>query len=172
MRGTGYAVGEIIIFLAIAAIIGFLIGWAVFYRRPEKSDGLSPANPNHVRRLEERAAKMNAEVARIEKRANALLEVLAKTPAAAAASTLAAASKPEDSVGARAGVGEDKVAAADQAEDKVAAAADTKDKVAAADKAKEAPGESAGYLTEADERISQLEATLDKLSEKLAELED
>ena len=37
MRGSGYAVGEILIFLAIAGIIGFLVGWVVFYRRSDRS---------------------------------------------------------------------------------------------------------------------------------------
>lgn len=81
MRGTGYAIGEILIFLAIAAIIGFLIGWLVFYRRPDKgSTQLSPVNPNHVRRLEERSKAVDAKLGRIEKRANALLQLLAKAP--------------------------------------------------------------------------------------------
>ena len=81
MRGTGYAIGEILIFLAIAAIIGFLIGWLVFYRRPDKSSTqLSPVNPNHVRRLEERSKAVDAKLGRIEKRANALLQLLAKAP--------------------------------------------------------------------------------------------
>jgi len=81
MRGTGYAIGEILIFLAIAAIIGFLIGWLVFYRRPDKgSNQLSPVNPNHVRRLEERSKAVDAKLGRIEKRANALLQLLSKAP--------------------------------------------------------------------------------------------
>ncbi|NNL97133.1 MAG: hypothetical protein HKO63_02915 [Acidimicrobiia bacterium] len=81
MRGTGYAIGEILIFLAIAAIIGFLIGWVVFYRRPDKgSSQLSPVNPNHVRRLEERSKAVDAKLVRIEKRASALLALLSKAP--------------------------------------------------------------------------------------------
>jgi hypothetical protein len=81
MRGSGYAIGEILIFLAIAAIIGFLIGWLVFYRRPDQGTShLSPVNPNHVRRLEERSQAVDAKLGRIEKRANALLGLLAKTP--------------------------------------------------------------------------------------------
>lgn len=81
MRGTGYAIGEILIFLAIAAIIGFLIGWLVFYRRPDKGTGqLSQVNPNHVRRLEERSKSVDAKLGRIEKRANALLALLSKAP--------------------------------------------------------------------------------------------
>ena len=202
MRGSGYAIGEILIFLAIAAIIGFLIGWLVFYRRPDKApSGLAPTNPNHVKRLEERAKTADAKVVRIEKRANLLLESLSKAapatasgaaaapgdtedkkisiaPAAAApdAKAVEAAGKPADSKPDSA-----KQAVADKTEDAKQAVADkTEDaKQAVADKKKSAkdapPAKDDGvddYLSEADDRISKLEETLDKLSEKLAELED
>ncbi|NNJ46452.1 MAG: hypothetical protein HKP18_01320, partial [Acidimicrobiia bacterium] len=58
-----------------------LIGWVVFYRRPAKgSSQLSPVNPNHVRRLEERSKAVDAKLVRIEKRASALLALLSKAP--------------------------------------------------------------------------------------------
>ena len=241
MRGTGYAIGEILIFLAIAAIIGFLIGWLVFYRRPSQSGTqLATVNPNHVKRLEERSRTVDSRLGGIEKRASALLETLSKTPApsgkaavpvAAAAGTAAAevrdktddtkaaASDVKDKTGdtaqkaaaeAKDKTDDAKTAASDvkdktgdtaqkaaaEARDKTddakAAASEVKDKAdAAAEKAPaqaaaktadakaavadvkdKTEGEVDGYLSEADDRISKLEETLDKLSEKLAEFED
>ena len=202
MRGSGYAIGEILIFLAIAAIIGFLIGWVVFYRRPDKAgQGLSTANPNHVRRLEERARTADAKVVRFEKQANLLLESLSKAaPAKAAAPEAAAprtdgkATKSEDDKAADAKPDEDKVPNKPES-DKAAEAkpdegkpADAKPApatvkspgVPTAEQSPEAPAkepetgddEVGDYLSEADDRISKLEETLDKLGAKLAELED
>jgi FtsZ-interacting cell division protein ZipA len=96
MRGTGYAIGEILIFLAIAAIIGFLIGWLVFYRRPgTASTHLSPANPNHVKRLEDRSQAVDTKLVGIEKRATALLETLANAPRPGGPAAVAAAPQGE-----------------------------------------------------------------------------
>ena len=81
MRGSGYAIGEILIFLAIASVIGFLIGWVVFYRRPGPQEGLSPANPNHVRQLENRAQAAETKIKRLETRARALLDSIQKASA-------------------------------------------------------------------------------------------
>lgn len=84
MRGSGYAIGEILIFLAIAGIIGFLVGWVVFYRRPDKrGSDLSTANPNHVRQLEARTRAAESKLGRIEQRASALLATLDKRGARA-----------------------------------------------------------------------------------------
>jgi hypothetical protein len=197
MRGTGYAIGEILIFLAIAAIIGFLIGWLVFYRRPgQAGSALSPVNPNHVKRLEERSRTVDDKLVRIEKRAAALLETLAKTPTrGAAGAAVAAAPEPVDvppsasgpAVEEKAEAGTEKI---EQAKIKVETGEqkatditeEAKDKVETGEQkatditeeAKDTAEETEvdGYLSEADERISKLEETLDKLSEKLAELGD
>lgn len=100
MRGSGYAIGEILIFLAVASVIGFLIGWVVFYRRPGSQEGLSPANPNHVRQLENRAQAAETKINRLEIRARAMLDSLQKasrqtgTPGAAATAIAPAAAAP------------------------------------------------------------------------------
>ncbi|MDH3539940.1 MAG: hypothetical protein OEP52_08105, partial [Acidimicrobiia bacterium] len=132
MRGTGYAIGEILIFLAIAAIIGFLIGWLVFYRRPtQDSAKLSPVNPNHVKRLEERSRAVDGKLARIEGRANALLETLAQAPrpgAVAATTATGEAARAVDKVEAGAQQAKD---TKDKVEAGTQQAKDTKDKVEA-----------------------------------------
>jgi hypothetical protein len=205
MRGSGYAIGEILIFLAIAAIIGFLIGWVVFYRRPGKEGTqLSAANPNHVRQLEGRTKAVESKLARLEKRATAMLETLQKTgPPTGAAPTISAAAASEEQL---AGADETKIAPAaaapegagkhgpretgtktDEAAPISAPGAEEAGEGAAPTPA-EAPEPEvepeaetkpevgkdvapAEYLTEADDRLAKLEDTLDKLSERLADLD-
>jgi len=140
MRGTGYAIGEILIFLAIAAIIGFLIGWLVFYRRPDKgSSQLSPVNPNHVRRLEERSKVIDAKLGGIEKRANALLQLLAKTPKPGAGTAEASPAATDQAIAPAAAAPIAFEKGEDEAAEEVAPAEDeTKDAAAPEDEAKDA----------------------------------
>ncbi|MDH3606624.1 MAG: hypothetical protein OER12_06480 [Acidimicrobiia bacterium] len=164
MRGTGYAIGEILIFLAIATIIGFLVGWLVFYRRPNNGSKLAPSNPNHVRQLETRAKAVETKMTNLDKKATAALAALAKIPRQAPPVKPAEA---KDAVAKAADTKKDVAQKADTAKDAVAAkATDTKKGVAEKTEGID------GYISEADDRISKLEDTLDKLSEKLAELDD
>jgi len=175
MRGTGYAIGEILIFLAIATIIGFLLGWVMFYRRPGTGSKLSPSNPNHVRQLESRAKAVENKMSSLDKKATALLATLSKaprqpTPATAGTVVPAAAAPTADQAK------KDVAQQADKAKDEAAAKADqgkqdvahAKDQAAAkADEAKKAADQTADkakdeIAAKADEAKKAADQTADK----------
>ena len=198
MRGTGYAIGEILIFLVIAAIIGFLLGWVVFYRR--RPDTTNATTPRAVEAVEARTKSLQSKLDYVEKRTNAVLGAIERSPAvkerkkeAAAKQTAPAPAedkKPEPVAGKKPEPAAEKIPATSAAKN-AESATDTKpDEAKTAEPATDTkpheakrpepakPLEPTGdenldtYLTKADERIHQLEDTLDRLSEKLAELEE
>ena len=204
MRGTGYAIGEILIFLAIAAIIGFLLGWVVFYRRRPSTPQPAGA-PGAVTEVEKRTKSLQSKLDYVEKRTNAVLGALERSPAAKERQKAAAVAKQAEQAkaeekqpagapakdkqaqpataaekppAAEAKPAPDKQAATKAAPDTQAADKQAQPKPAQDKKVEDKPLEPTGdesldeYLSEADERIHHLEDTLDKLSEKLAELEE
>lgn len=169
MRGTGYAIGEILIFLAIATIIGFVLGWIVFHRRkPAAAEG-SAATPKAVEIIEQKTKNLQSKLDYVEKRTNAVLGALERSPAVKERAESAAAEKASQAATAegaqpeRGATPERESAGAEDHQPepvKKEALAPTEDEALDS------------YLSKADERIHQLEDTLDRLSEKLAELEE
>ncbi len=63
MRGTAYAITEIVVFLAIATFIGVAIGWVLSRSRaPVRTvPAAAPADTDHTRQLEDRIKRLEAE---------------------------------------------------------------------------------------------------------------
>ena len=63
MRGTAYAITEIVVFLAIATFIGIAIGWVLSRQRSTVPSAASPKGDgtDRTRELEERIERLEAE---------------------------------------------------------------------------------------------------------------
>ncbi len=88
MRGTGYAISEILIFLAIASIIGFLLGWLVFRRAA--APATTRLDTKELRDAETRVKALEASMAKTERRADAAVAAASKAATMAPAATVAA----------------------------------------------------------------------------------
>ena len=78
MDGTGYAISEILIFLAIASIIGFLLGWVVFRRSGAEATANSQLNTKDLGRAESRVEALEALMGKTERRADAAVAAASK----------------------------------------------------------------------------------------------
>jgi hypothetical protein len=73
MRGTAYAIGEIVVFLALAGLIGAAIGWvAAKASNPGAARPAVPAADTEARRL-------RAELAEVQKRQREMQDAAART---------------------------------------------------------------------------------------------
>ena len=189
MRGTGYAIIEILIFLAIASIVGFLLGWLVFRRGETSAPSAAKLDTKELRRAETRVKALEALMSKAESRAQAAVAAASKAatiaPAATGAAAVAAASPAKAEKTEKVRPKKAPEPARPAAPEKKApepAKADTKkvaDKPPAEKKPEAAePKTSTGdeeldeYLSDADQRIQKLEKTLERLRGKLDDLEE
>ena len=195
MDGTGYAISEILIFLAIASIIGFLLGWVVFRRSGAEATAHSKLNTKDLGQAESRVEALEALMGKTERRADAAVAAASKAatlkPATSDVGAPVAASpvktdKPEtvrpkkgpERAGAEAPKKADKKApepakgqAPKEADKKAPEPAKTEAPKGTDDRAGTGDEELDEYLTDADKRINKLEKTLERLRGKLDDLD-